>query len=126
MTTKDYDSLESSLLDGQFDAVIGSRNYLISAADPVSYLQSDYTCDGTYNLSQLCDPEIDEQISRADATSDLNERRTLATEAGARIVADNAVVPVAYPRGYVAMKGMKDVSVDSFERQLLTAKSQRD
>ena len=126
VTTKDYDSLESSLLDGQFDAVIGSRNYLIGAADPVSYLQSDYTCDGTYNLSQLCDPEIDEQISRADATSDLNERRTLATEAGARIVADNAVVPVAYPRGYVAMKGMKDVSVDSFERQLLTAKSQRD
>ena len=126
VTTKDYDSLESSLLDGQFDAVIGSRNYLIGAADPVSYLQSDYTCDGTYNLSQLCDPEIDEQISRADATSDLNERRTLAAEAGARIVADNAVVPVAYPRGYVAMKGMKDVSVDSFERQLLTAKSQRD
>ena len=126
VTTKDYDSLESSLLYGQFDAVIGSSNYLIGAADPVSYLQSDYTCDGTYNLSQLCDPEIDEQISRADATSDLNERRTLAAEAGARIVADNAVIPVAYPRGYIAMKGMKDVSVDSFERQLLTAKSQRD
>ena len=126
VTTKDYDSLESSLLDGQFDAVIGSRNYLIGAADPVSYLQSDYTCDGTYNLSQLYNPEIDEQISRADATSDLNERRTLAAEAGARIVADDAVIPLAYPRGYIAVKGMKDVSVDSFERQLLTAKSQRD
>lgn len=126
VTTKDYDSLENSLLDGQFDAVIGSRNYLIGAADPVSYLQSDYTCEGTYNLSQLCDPEIDAQISRADATSDLTERRTLAAEVGARIVADNAVIPVTYPRGYIAMKGMKNVSVDSFERQLLTANSQRD
>ena len=126
VTAKDFNSLEKELYAGQFDVVIGSRNYLADAADPVTYLQSDYTCEGTYNLSHICNPEIDAQVTQALTISNPSERRQRAAEIGALIVADNAVIPVAFSRGYTAVNGLKNIVIDPYERRILTGDTERD
>ncbi|APT85250.1 ABC transporter substrate-binding protein [Corynebacterium aquilae DSM 44791] len=116
----DYNSMEAALLDGEFDAVIGSRNYQLGAADPVSFLASDYTCDGSYNLSRYCNQDIDQEITKAADIEDMDARFKKAAEIGAQIVGDNAVIPLAHEYSMIATKDLKDVTYDPFERRLIT------
>ncbi|WP_461037807.1 ABC transporter substrate-binding protein [Streptomyces mayteni] len=72
--TADYASVEPSLLDGDFDMALLSRNHLGDMPDPLGFLTADYSCDGGFNITQLCDPEVDELIAQARATADRDER----------------------------------------------------
>ena len=120
VVVRDYKSMEPALLGGEYDAVIGSRNYQSGAADPVSFLASDYTCEGSYNLSRYCNPEIDEAIAKADGTTDNEERYTQAAEVGAKIVGDNAVIPLAHEYSINAYDTVSNLNFDPFERLLVT------
>lgn len=51
---RDYAQMEADALAGKYDAFIQARNTLLDTADPVSYLASDFTCDGSFNITQLC------------------------------------------------------------------------
>ena len=65
IVTGDYASLEPALLGGDYDMTLLSRNQLATIADPGGYLVADYTCDGTYNISQHCDEATDALIDSA-------------------------------------------------------------
>ncbi len=70
----EYASLEPDMLSGNFDAALLSRGYLVDVADPAGSLRADYTCKGTYNIAQYCDPQTDQMIQAAAATEDQGER----------------------------------------------------
>ncbi len=81
----DYASLEPAMLSGNFDATLLSRGYLIYVADPGGYLQSDFTCDGGYNIAHYCDPETDQMIKDAVSTKDQTARNQKYAEIAKRL-----------------------------------------
>lgn len=123
VTVADFNTLESQILDGAFDAVIGSRNYMIGAGDPLAFLDSDFTCEGAYNLSLLCDAEIDKKIADAQGEKNLDERLKKAADIGADIVATGSVVPLAHEQLIVASHGVEGIAADPMERSLITEKT---
>lgn len=120
VVVKPYNTIESAILAGDFDVVLGNRSYGLGAADPVSFLMSDYGCDGSYNLSQYCNADIDAELQSASEIADLDERYTKAAEISAKIVADNAVIPIAHENSVISTKNLDGIAVDTYERKLLT------
>ncbi|MDK8767221.1 ABC transporter substrate-binding protein [Corynebacterium freneyi] len=123
VTVADYNSLEPDMLEGNFDLIVGSRNYMFGASDPVSFLQSDFTCASAYNLSQLCDADIDAEIDEAAELTDPGERLAAAARIGAMIVADGAAVPLAHERLLVGTDGVTGIDLNPMERHLITEKT---
>ena len=120
VVVKPYNAIESAILGGDFDVVLGNRGYGLGAADPVSFLMSDYGCDGSYNLSQYCNADIDAELQSASEITDLDERYTKAAEISAKIVADNAVIPIAHENSVISTKNLDGIAMDTYERKLLT------
>jgi peptide/nickel transport system substrate-binding protein len=96
LEVRDYSRLESDALAGKFDAVVASRNVLLDTGDPVSVLTSDFTCDGSYNLSLLCDKKIDQAVAKAEVVADIAERQDAAMAAEAAILGTDAAVPLIH------------------------------
>ena len=88
----DFASFEPDLLAGQFDAALLSRNYLQSVADPIAYLTTDYTCDGSYNLAHYCDPEVDSMIKEAATLEDSEARNAIYAQVAEKLQSDPASV----------------------------------
>lgn len=125
IVVSDYNSMEAALLEGKYDAVIGSRNYQFGAADPVNFLSSDFTCEGSYNLSQYCNAEVDAAVEKAMDIADTDKRYAEAAEIGAMIVKDNAVIPLAFEHSLLSYKDVNSVYFDPFERRLVTHETSR-
>ncbi|MBC6747551.1 ABC transporter substrate-binding protein [Corynebacterium sp. LK19] len=123
ITVADYNSLEADMLEGNFDVIVGSRNYMLGAADPISFLQSDFTCESSYNLSQLCNQTIDVDIEKAAELGDDEERLSAAARIGAEIVADGAVVPLSHEKSLIGAKNVRGIALDPMERHLITEKT---
>lgn len=120
-----YSTMESELLAGAYDLVIGSRSYSLDTGDPISYLRTDWTCDGSYNLSQFCDPRIDAAVAEAESAGP-DEREKAANRIAARVLSSDAIVPIAHERTRIGVAGdVGGVARDSFERKLITAKTTR-
>ncbi|MEU9951734.1 ABC transporter substrate-binding protein [Streptomyces sp. NPDC047939] len=120
---RDYAQLEADALAGKYDAFIQARNTLLDTADPVSYLASDFTCDGTFNISQLCDKRIDADVDKAAATTGTDARHAAAARAEADVLGTDALVPLLHERfvqGYDDSR-VQGVSLDPLERTLITA-----
>ncbi|MEU9173371.1 ABC transporter substrate-binding protein [Streptomyces sp. NPDC048420] len=120
LVVREYSRLESDALDGKFDAFIGARNSLVDTGDPVGVLASDYTCDGGYNLAQLCDQKVDRAVAEADAVADTGQRQDAAMRAEAAILGTDAVVPLAH-QGIIVGVGteVRGVVLDPYERTLV-------
>lgn len=73
----DYASVEPDMLAGRFDAALLSRGYLVDVGDPVGYLRSDYSCDGSFNIAHYCDQQTDAMIDKASTTKDADARHQL-------------------------------------------------
>ncbi|AOO82256.1 ABC transporter substrate-binding protein [Bosea vaviloviae] len=58
----EYNAVEPDMLSGNYDMALMSRGYLTDAAEPASYLNADYACGGSYNISHYCTPEMDEKL----------------------------------------------------------------
>ncbi len=120
---RDYAQLEADALAGKYDAFIQARNTLLDTADPVSYLASDFTCDGTFNISQLCDKRVDAEVNKAATTAGTDARHTAAAAAEADVLGTDALVPLLHERfvqGYDDSR-VRGVSLDPMERTLITA-----
>ncbi|MFD7161446.1 ABC transporter substrate-binding protein [Kribbella sp. NPDC059898] len=76
----DYAGLEPSLLSGNYDMALLSRNHLTDIADPIGFLESDYTCKGTYNISHYCDPAFDAKLAQANGEKDPAARYVIYAE----------------------------------------------
>ena len=121
---REYQFIESDALAGAFDAFILSRATVIDSGDPVAYLTSDFSCAGTFNISQFCDPEVDALIKAASEATPGVERREAIMLAEAAILSRYAAIALLHERviqGEAA--GMVAIDRDPRERTLITNKS---
>ncbi|MCM5703065.1 ABC transporter substrate-binding protein [Larsenimonas salina] len=95
---RQYAHIESDMLAGKFDAFILSRATMLDSGDPVAYMYSDFACDGSFNIAQLCDPRVDAALERAADLTPGPERRQAIIEAEAAILATDAAVPMLHER----------------------------
>ncbi|MEU9454910.1 ABC transporter substrate-binding protein [Streptomyces sp. NPDC048277] len=126
LVVRDYARLESDALAGKFDAFVLARNTLVDTGDPVAVLASDYTCDGGYNLAQLCDADVDRAVARAEAAADAGKRQDAAMAAEARVLGTDAVVPLVHQRVITGVGAdVRGVRLDPYERALVTTGTRR-
>ncbi|MEV7481491.1 ABC transporter substrate-binding protein [Streptomyces halstedii] len=120
---REYAQLEADALAGKYDAFIQARNTLLDTADPVSYLASDFTCDGSANISQLCDPRADAAVGKAASLAGTEERHRAEMTAEAAVLGADALVPLVHERFVQGYDGdrVQGVVLDPMERTLITA-----
>lgn len=70
----EYAAIEPDMLAGNFDMAFLSRGYLTDVPEPVGYLSADYGCEGSYNISHFCDPEVDAKLAAVSSEPDPKAR----------------------------------------------------
>ncbi|SCX43378.1 peptide/nickel transport system substrate-binding protein [Klenkia marina] len=121
---REYSFIEADALAGAFDAFILSRATVLDSGDPVAYLTSDFSCAGSFNISQLCDPAVDAALQAAAAAPAGPERRALVLEAEAAVLATGAAVPMLHERVVQGEQaGVGGAARDPRERVLITAET---
>ncbi|OUE25984.1 Glutathione-binding protein GsiB precursor [Clavibacter michiganensis] len=124
---REYQYIEADALAGRFDAFILSRATVLDSGDPAAYLYSDFACAGSFNISQECDPAVDEALTAASALPAGAERRAAIMRVEALVLADDAAVPLLHERviqGEAA--GVTGAVRDPRERALITADTRVD
>jgi peptide/nickel transport system substrate-binding protein len=104
-------AMEPRWLEGDYDATLMSRGYLVDVADPGGYLVSDWTCEGGYNVTKYCDPDTDQQIQDAVAFEDTDERNAAYQELATKLQSEAASVWLLHEN---AVWGVQK-SVESFQ-----------
>ncbi len=107
----EYASFEPALLEGDFDAVLLARGYLVDLGDPAGFLSSDYTCDGGYNIAHYCDEETDALIKEAAVTEETEARQALYADVAERLQEQAAGVYLVHN---TAVSGVRS-EVDGYE-----------
>ncbi|MEJ8661819.1 ABC transporter substrate-binding protein [Streptomyces sp. MS1.AVA.4] len=126
LEVRDYARLEGDLLAGKFDAAVAARNMMLDTGDPVSILTSDFTCDGTYNLSLLCDKNVDKAAAEAQALSGSAKRQDAAMKAEAAILRTDAVIPLAHLKVITGIgTSVKGALLDPYERKIIGTGTRR-
>ncbi|MEV0603600.1 ABC transporter substrate-binding protein [Streptomyces sp. NPDC050315] len=126
LEVRESSRIEGDALAGKFDAFVGARNTMLDTGDPVSILASDYTCDGSYNLAQLCDKKVDAAVRKAEDTADIEKRQDAAMAAEAAILGTDAVVPLVHQRIITGVGGsVEGVLLDPYERTLVGTGTRR-
>lgn len=120
LQVREYSRLEADALAGKFDAIVAARNTMLDTGDPVSYLASDFTCKGSYNLAGLCDKAVDRAVAKADSRADIAERHTASLAAQTAIMRTDAVVPLVHQRIIHGVgTSVRGVELDPYERTLV-------
>lgn len=119
--TGEYASMEPTLLAGDFDLALLSRNHLTDIADPIGYLTADYTCGGGYNISQFCDSTIDAKIASANAMDDADDRNAVYAEVAEKLTDDAVTVFIVHDQTVAAYaKSVKGFTDDPLARYAVT------
>lgn len=119
---REYAQIESDALAGKFDAFILSRATVLDSGDPVAYLYSDFACEGSFNIAQLCRPEIDQALQKAAAIPAGETRRQAIMQAENLILASDAAIPMLHERVIQGESAqVKDALRDPRERTLINA-----
>lgn len=120
--TGEYASFEPALLAGKFDAALLSRGYLVDLGDPAGYLQSDYTCNGSYNIAQYCDKQMDAMINQAAKIKDTDARHELYGRIAEKLQAEAASVFLVHEEGVTASRSnVENVEIHPLNFYVLTA-----
>jgi peptide/nickel transport system substrate-binding protein len=110
--------LEPGWLEGDYDATLLSRGFLTDLADPGGYLLSDWTCKGSYNMTQYCDPETDKMIKDAVALDDEAARAEAYREVAAKLNDEAASVWLQHEKAVwgtqAGLKGFQPHPLDSY------------
>ncbi len=118
---REYAHIEADALAGKFDAFILSRATLLDSGDPVAYMYSDFSCKGSFNISHLCHPAIDQALEKAAAIPAGDARRRAIMQAENLILASDAAIPILHER---VIQGeaisVRDAARDPRERLLVT------
>lgn len=118
---REYVNMEAEMLNGGFDAVIISRNTLLDTGDPLSFLSQDFTCEGGYNIAQLCAESVDELANAGLQLPVGPERQQATLDTEAAILQLDAAVPLVHDRVVQGEAGTwTDVVRDPLERRLIT------
>ncbi|MEI7216942.1 ABC transporter substrate-binding protein, partial [Pectobacterium carotovorum] len=119
---REYAQIESDALAGKFDAFILSRATVLDSGDPVAYLYSDFACEGSFNIAQLCRPEIDQALQKAATIPAGVARRQAIMQAENLILASDAAIPMLHERVIQGESAqVKDALRDPRERTLINA-----
>jgi peptide/nickel transport system substrate-binding protein len=92
----EYNTVFPDVEAGNFDLFILSRSYLTDAYDPVGFLTSDFTCDGSYNLNKYCNPAYDQVIAPAQTIAEQDARYEVYREAQRLLATDAVYVPLVH------------------------------
>lgn len=124
---REYQYIEADALDGAFDAFILSRATVLDSGDPVAYFASDFTCEGSFAIAQLCDKDVDQAIARASETEAGEQRQQQIMLAEARILGTDAAIALLHER-VIQGEGpaVRDAAQDPRERELITAQTRLD
>ncbi|WP_017611556.1 ABC transporter substrate-binding protein [Nocardiopsis salina] len=124
VTVQDFATMETDLMEGAHDAVIGTRSYLVETNDPVNYLASDWSCEGSYNLARFCEEDVDTMIAEAAGHTEPEERHEAAVEIEQAVLATDSFVPLVAERARVGVsEGVEGVAQDPLERTLITERT---
>ncbi|RRS00121.1 ABC transporter substrate-binding protein [Glycomyces terrestris] len=116
---REYNDIEPDMLAGAFDLFLMSRSVVQDSGDAYTYLHSDFTSGGAFNVSQLADPAVDAAVAAVATAAD---RHSAVLDAEAAVLATVAVVPVAHERLVTGVaQGVRDVASDPRERRIITA-----
>ncbi|MFG2652589.1 ABC transporter substrate-binding protein [Streptomyces sp. NPDC048436] len=119
LVVKDYARLEAGALDGDYDAFLMSRSTALDTGDPVSYLASDFTGDGSFNIAQLRDAAVDAAVREAAALEGA-ERQRAVLSAEAAILRTDAAVPIVHEEHLQGVgAGVRGIVLDPYERQFV-------
>ncbi|ONI85169.1 ABC transporter substrate-binding protein [Saccharothrix sp. ALI-22-I] len=119
---REYAHIEEDALAGKFDAFILSRATVLDSGDPVAYLQSDFTCEGSFNIAQLCDADVDAAVRKASATEAGDQRRAAVLAAEAAVLKTDAAIPMLHERVIQGdATSVVDAAKDPRERTLITS-----
>jgi peptide/nickel transport system substrate-binding protein len=88
----EYNAIEPSMLSGNFDMALMSRGYLTDGGEPGGFLNADYGCTGTFNMSHHCDPAIDAKLKQAAESADPQRRYAIYKEIAQQIQAGAVTV----------------------------------
>ncbi|MFJ9552336.1 ABC transporter substrate-binding protein [Nocardiopsis sp. NPDC101807] len=124
---REYANIEEDALSGEFDAFILSRATVLDSGDPAAYMTSDFSCDGSFNIAQLCDERVDAALEAAELAPAGEERRAAILEAEAAVLDTDAAIPMLHERviqGDAA--GVVDSAKDPRERLLVTSRTRLD
>jgi peptide/nickel transport system substrate-binding protein len=126
LEVRTYARLEGDLLAGKFDASVFSRNMMLDTGDPVTVLASDYTCDGSNNLSFLCDKDVDKLVAAAQAESDTAARQEAAMKAEAAVLGTDSVIPLVHLKLVAGIAtSVQGALPDPYERTLIGTGTRR-
>ena len=95
---REYVNMEADMLEGNFDAVLLSRNTLIDTGDILSFIAQDFTCDGGYNAAQFCNKDVDAIINAGMQVPSGEERQVATMKAEEAILQRDAAVPIVHDR----------------------------
>ncbi|APX02931.1 ABC transporter substrate-binding protein [Arthrobacter sp. QXT-31] len=119
---REYQHIEADALAGAFDAFILSRATVLDSGDPVAYLYSDFSCAGSFNISQFCDAGVDRALAKAAAIPAGPERRAAIAAAESLILARDAAIPLLHERVIQGESArVRGVERDPRERALITS-----
>ncbi|MBE9376542.1 ABC transporter substrate-binding protein [Saccharopolyspora sp. HNM0983] len=120
------DRVEPKIFNGEVDAAVYSRNYLVDVPDAASYLASDFSCAGGFNLDHWCDPRLDALLGGLDAVDDREQRAEVFREASELLDEHVVGVPLAHDQDRIAHStAVTGVATDPLERELLTEEVSR-
>ncbi len=118
---REYSQMEADALAGKFDMVLLSRATVLDSGDPVAYMVSDFSSTGSFALSFLADPAVDQALTTAGATAAGPERQKAVMAAEQAILATGAAVPLLHERVLQGeASGLKSAERDPRERALIT------
>lgn len=133
---REYNDIEPDMLAGDFDAFLMSRSVVQDSGDAYTYLDSDFTGDGGFNVSRLDDPAVDAAVAavgtaagadEADVESAALARQNAVLDAEAVVLATVAVIPIAHERLVTGVAdGVANVVSDPREREIITAETTMD
>jgi peptide/nickel transport system substrate-binding protein len=113
--------MEPSLLAGDFDLTLLSRNHLTDIADPIGFLTADYTCGGGFNISHFCDSALDAKIASANAMDDPDDRSAVYAEVAEQLTDEAVTVFIVHDQTVAAYaKSVKGFTDDPLARYAVT------
>ena len=116
----EYATQEPELLAGRYDMYLLSRNYLIDVPDAAGALQSDFTCEGSYNLNHYCSPAFDALIATLGTTTTVAARQDVFRRAAQMLVDDVAGVPLVHSQENAVARHVAGYTLDPLSKQLVT------
>ncbi len=96
----EYNAIEPDMLAGKFDMAFMSRGYLTDVPEPIGFLNADYGCSGSFNISHHCAPEMDAEIKKIFATVDQGQRFDAYRKIAAQIQAEATTIFLIHESAY--------------------------